>query len=170
MIRNHAVRRRPSGKNSMGWHFGFKLHLIISARGELLALKLTPGNVDDRKPLPEMAQGIFGQLFGDRGYISQDLFEKLYKQQLQLITRYQKNMNQKLVKLIDKILLRKRALIETLNDQLKNIFPIEHSRHRRIWNFLVNLMAGLIAYTYLPKKPSIDLEPKDLLALPSATF
>ncbi|VEP13354.1 transposase (fragment) [Hyella patelloides LEGE 07179] len=103
-----------------------------------------------------MTQGIFGKLFGDRCYISQDLFEKLYEQQLQLITRYQKNMKQKLVKLIDKILLRKRALIETVNDQLKNIFHIEYSRHRSIWNFLVNLMAGLIASSYLPQKPSLD--------------
>ena len=83
-------------------------------RGELLAFKLTPGNVDDRKPVPEMTQGIFGKLFGDRGYISQDLFEKLYEQQLQLITRYKKNMKQKLVKLIDKILLRKRAITSRL--------------------------------------------------------
>ena len=104
------------------WHFGFKLHLIINDRGELLAFKLTPGNADDRKPVPEMAQGIFGKSFGDRGYISQDLFEKLYEQQLKLLTRYKKNMKQKLVKIIDKILLRKRALIETVNDQLKNIF------------------------------------------------
>ena len=106
----------------------------------------------------------------DRGYISQDLFEKLYEQQLKLITRYKKKMKQKLVKLIDKILLRKRALIETVNDQLKNILQIEHSRHRSVWNFLVNLIAGLIAYTYLPHKPSLDLEPKALSALPPAVF
>jgi hypothetical protein len=170
--RSHKVFKDIAGwgKNSMGWHFGFKLHLIINDRGELLAFKLTPGNTDDRKPVPEMAQNLFGKLFGDRGYISQDLFEKLYEQQLQLVTRYKKNMKQKLVKIIDKILLRKRALIETVNDQLKNIFQIEHSRHRSIWNFLVNLMAGLIAYTYLPNKPSIDLEPKELLALPPAVF
>lgn len=99
------------------------LLLIISDRGKLLAFKLAPENVDDRKPLPEMAQGIFGKLFGDRGYISQDLFEKPYEQQLQLITRYKKNMKQKLVKLIDKIAtcyfnsfgVGKRALIETVN-------------------------------------------------------
>ena len=103
-------------------------------------------------------------------YISQDLFEKLYEQQLKLITRYKKNMKQKLVKLIDKILLRKRALIETVNDQLKNILQIEHSRHRSVWNFLVNLIAGLIAYTYLPHKPSLDLEAKALSALPPAVF
>lgn len=170
--RSHKVFKHIAGwgKNSMGWHYGFKLHLIINDRGELLAFKLTPGNVDDRKPVPEMAEGIFGKLFGDRGYISQDLFEKLYEQQLQLITRYKKNMKQKLVKLIDKILLRKRALIETVNDQLKNILQIEHSRHRSIWNFLVNLIAGLIAYTYLPHKPSLDLEPKALSALPPAVF
>ncbi len=127
------------GKNSLGWHAAseackrrrrdlgayalrFKLHLIINDKGELLAFKLTPGNVDDRKPVPEMSEGIFGKLFGARGYISQDLFEQLYEQQLKLITRYKKNMKQKLLKLIDKILLRQRALIETVNDQLKNIF------------------------------------------------
>ena len=108
----------------MGWHFGFKLHLIINDRGELLAFKLTPGNVDDRKPVPEMSEGIFGKLFGDRGYISQDLFEKLYEQQLKLITRSKKKMKQKLVKLIDKILLRKRALIETVNDPSGS--PVAH--------------------------------------------
>ncbi len=117
------------GKNSVGWHYGFKLHLIINDRGELLAFKLTTGNTDDRQPVPDMTQDLIGKLFGaprsgslrDRGYISQKLFEKLYSQGLQLITRYKKNMKQKLVKLIDKILLRKRSLIETVNDQLKNI-------------------------------------------------
>jgi hypothetical protein len=137
------------GKNSVGWHYGFKLHLIMNERGELLAFKLTAGNVDDRKPVPDLAQDLFGKLFGDRGYISQALFEKLFEQGLQLITRYKKNMKQKLVRLMDKILLRKRSLIETVNDQLKNISQIEHSRHRSIWNFLVNLFASLTAYTYL---------------------
>ncbi len=154
----------------MGWHYGFKLHLIINDQGELLAFKLTPGNTDDRKPVPDMTQDIIGKLFGDRGYISQELFEKLYEQGLKLITRHKKNMKQKLVKLIDKILLRKRSLIETVNDQLKNISQIEHLLYRSVWNFMVNLFAGLIAYTYLPQKPSLDLEPKGLPALPPAIF
>ena len=77
-------------------------------------------------------------------------------------------MKQKLVKLMDKILLRKRALIETVNDQLKNICQIEHSRHRSVWNFMVNILAGLIAYTYQPQKPSLDLEPNSLAAWPPA--
>ncbi len=158
------------GRSSTGWKFGFKLHLIINERGELLAFKLTPANTDDRKPVPEMTQGLFGQLFGDRGYISQKLFEQLYQRGLQLVTKAKKNMRQRLVKLIDKILLRKRSIIESVNDQLKNICQIEHSRHRSGWNFLVNLLAGLIAYTYQPKLPSLDLQPKGLPALPSAIF
>lgn len=113
----------------MGWHFGFKLHLIINDKGELIAFKLTPGNVDDRKPVPEMTEGIFGNLFGDRGYISQDLFEKLYEQQLKLITRYKKNMKQKLIKLIDKILLRKRALIGQV--KLLHFFKVEKASIER---------------------------------------
>jgi hypothetical protein len=158
------------GKNGIGWHYGFKLHLIINERGELLAFKLTAGNVDDRAPVRELTQDLFGKLFGDRGYISQGLFDELYARGLQLITRRKKNMKQKLVKMMDKILLRKRSLIETVNDQLKNILQIEHTRHRSIWNFLVNLLAGLIAYTYLPSKPSLDLEDKGLLALAPAVL
>lgn len=69
---------------------------------------------------------------------------------------------------MDKILLRKRAFIETVHDLLKNICQIEHSRHRSPLNFMVNLVAGLIAYTYLPKKPSLNLHPKDLTPLPPA--
>ena len=98
----------------------------------MLAFKLTPGNTDDRKPVPDLTKDLVGKLFGDRGYISQELFEELYERGLQLITRYKKKMKQKLVKLIDKILLRKRSLIETVNDQLKNISQIEHSRHRSV--------------------------------------
>lgn len=158
------------GKNSVGWHFGFKLHLIVNDRGELLAFKLTPANTDDRQPVPDLTQDLFGKLFGDRGYISQVLFAKLYARGLQLITKSRKNMKNRLVKLIDKILLRKRAVIESVNDQLKNICQIEHSRHRSVFNFLVNLVAGLVAYTYQDKKPALDLEFKGLPALPPAIF
>lgn len=146
------------GKNSMAWHYGFKLHLIINDRGELLAYRLTAGNVDDHKPLPNKAKGIFGKLFGDRGDISQKLFEQFYGQGLILISRTRKNMKRRLLPLWDQLMLRKRSLIETVNDQLKNICQIEHSRHRSIWNFLVNLLAGLVAYRYLPKKPSLHLD------------
>lgn len=158
------------GKSSLGWYFGFKLHLIVNDRGQILSFALTEGNVDDRKTVPEMAKGLFGQLFGDRGYVSQPLFEQLYAQGLEMIARRRKNMKNRLVKMVDKILLRKRAIIESVNDQLKNICQVEHSRHRSRFNFLVNLLAGLIAYSYHPKKPSLDLNDKGLTPLPPAIF
>ncbi len=157
-IRRHKVFKdlAARGKSTMGWFYGFKLHIIVSDRGELLAVRLTPANVDDRKPLEFMSKDIFGKLFGDKGYISQVLFEKLFQRGLELITNIRKNMKNSLMKIEDKLLLRKRFIIETINDQLKNISQIEHSRHRRPVNFAVNLLAGLIAYTHQAKKASIN--------------
>ena len=129
----------------------------MNDKGELLATFLTPGNTDDREPLSHMTQNLFGNLFGDRGYVSQKLFEKLFEQGLELITTIRKTMKNSLMKLQDKLLLRKRYIIETINDQLKNISQIEHTRHRKPANFAVNLVAGLIAYTLQPKKPSLYL-------------
>jgi hypothetical protein len=143
-------------KSTIGWFFGFKLHLIINECGELLAVKLTKANVDDRTPVANMAKNIFGKLFGDKGYISQELTAHLQQQGVQLITGIKKNMKNKLMLMIDKILLRKRSIIETINDQLKNISQIEHSRHRSVYNFVVNILCGLIAYTHQPKKPTIS--------------
>jgi hypothetical protein len=144
------------GKNSMGWFFGFKLHLIVNDCGEILNMKLTPGNIDDRAPVPDLARGLFGKLVGDKGYISQTLFEEFFRHSnIQLITGIKSNMKNKLMSVFDKILLRKRSIIETVIDQLKNISQIEHSRHRSPNNFLVNLICGLIAYCRQPKKPSL---------------
>jgi hypothetical protein len=158
-INSHRVFRGIAhrGKNSVGWFYGFKLHLIINERGEFLAFKLTPGNVDDRKPVLELCKDIFGKLFGDKGYISQELFEQLLSRGMQLITKLKTNMKNRLMSVMDKLLLRKRAVIESVNDQLKNISQIEHSRHRSVLNFMVNIVTALIAYTFQPKKPSIGL-------------
>ena len=150
------------GKNSLGWTYGFKLHLLINDLGELVACCLTAANVDDRKPVPHLLRGLHGKVFGDRGYISQALFTSLFAHGVQLITKLRKDMKNKLLPLMDRLLLRKRSLIETVNDQLKNISQIDHSRHRSIANFLVNLVAGLIAYTYQAKKPSLHIRmPQD---------
>jgi hypothetical protein len=141
-------------KGSVDWFYGFKLHLVVNDCGELLAVKITPGNLDDRDPVPELARHLFGKLFGDRGYISASLFEQLWAEGVQLITKLRKNMKNRLLPLFDKLLLGKRAISETINDQLKNISQIEHTRHRSPFNFFVNLMAGLVAYTFREKKPS----------------
>jgi hypothetical protein len=146
------------GKSSTGWFYGFKLHLVINDRGEILWFYLTAGNVDDRnKDIIELlCRGLSGKLFADRGYISKDLFERLYEQGIQLITRLKKNMKNILMDLEDKIMLRKRAVIESVNDFLKNICQVEHTRHRSVVNFLVNLLSAISAYSFLPSKPSIN--------------
>ena len=144
------------GKSSMGWFFGFKLHLVVNDQGEILAFTITPGNVDDRKPLPALTKQLVGKLFGDKGYISSKLGEELLARGLHLITTTKKNMKNKLMNLRDKIFLRKRSLIETINDQLKNICQIEHTRHRSHTHFLINLVAGIAAYTFQERKPSIS--------------
>src|SRR5262249_13958965 len=138
------------GKTSMGWFLGFTLHLIVNDEGELLAFRVTPGNVDDRCPVAYLTAGLGGQLFGDRGYISQALHDRLLDQGLALLTKIRQNMKNRLVCLWDKLLLRKRALIETINNQLKNISQIEHTRHRSVTRFMVNLVAGLVAYSHRP--------------------
>jgi len=147
------------GQCSLGWFYGFKLHLIINDKGEILDFLITPGNVDDRKPLESMGlhKNIFGKLFGDKGYISKNLFEKLFVDGVHLITKIKKNMKNCLMLMQDKIALRKRALIETVNDELKNMCQIEHTRHRSFDNFITSLLSGLIAYSFFPKKPSINL-------------
>lgn len=133
----------------------------INDRGDLLAFCLTPGNIDDRRPVPRLVRRLFGKLFGDRGYISQALTEQLFTTQaLRLITKVRKNMRERLLTYTDKLLLRKRALMESINDQLKNICQIEHSRHRSPYNFVVHLLAGLAAYCHQPKKPSLHREPE----------
>ncbi len=145
---------------SIGWFFGLKLHLIINDKGKILDFVLIPGDVDDRKPMTgsNLLSRIYGKLFGDRGYISQSLFEQLFIDGIHLFTKLRKNMKNSLMHLSDKILLRKRALVETVIDELKNICQIEHTRHRSQEGFIVNLISGLIAYSYLPKKPSLNLD------------
>jgi transposase len=166
-IQQHRVFRVDArrGKTSVGWFYGFKLHLVVNDRGELLAFCLTPGNTDDRRPVSRLVRRLFGRLFGDKGYISAPLAEQLFLDQgLRLITKLRKNMRQQLLEFSDRLLLRKRALIETIFDQLKNISQIEHSRHRSPINFCVHLLAGLIAYCRQPKKPSLDLAAHPLIA------
>jgi transposase len=171
-IRRNRVFRGIAelGKTTMGWFFGFKLHLVINECGEILAVQLTPGNTDDRRPVPHLTRHMFGKLFGDKGYISADLFHLLWERGVQLVTSVRRNMKNALMPLLDKILLRKRSLIETVNDQLKNIAQIEHTRHRSALNFMVNLVAGLISYTRQPKKPSLRLHERDRQALNSHTL
>jgi hypothetical protein len=150
------------GRRAWGWWYGCKLPLLINDVGELLACRLTAANVDDRKAVPQLVKAMRGKVFGDRGYISQALFAALFARGGPLLTKLRKDMTNKLLPLLAKVLLRNRARRETVNDQLTNLSQIEPSRHRSVTNFLVNLVAGLSAYTYQAKKPSLHLRmPQD---------
>jgi len=155
------------GKSTMGWFYGFKLHIIINDRGELLDFVITQANVDDRAPLKEknFLKKIFGSLYGDKGYLSKELAAMLFDQGLHLITGIRNNMKNVMMTMRDKILLRKRSVIETINDQLKNIAQAEHSRHRSFGNFITNLVASLIAYSFQEKKPIIKFETENTTQL-----
>jgi hypothetical protein len=146
-----------TGKSTMGWFHGFKLHIVINDKGEILNFCITQANVDDREPLKNESflKAVFGKLYADKGYISEKLQQLLFVDGIHLITSIRNNMKNSLMTMADKILLRKRSVIETVNDELKNICQVEHSRHRSFANFVTNLVAGLIAYSFLPKKPSI---------------
>ena len=148
------------GRGTMGWFFGFKLHIIINERGEIIDFLITQGNIDDRQPLKDKTfhDKVFGKIFADRGYIGQDLFEQLFVDGIHLVTRIKKNMKNALMHIYDKIMLRKRAVIESVNDILKNQCQIEHTRHRRFDNFITNLISGLIAYAFYPTKPNINID------------
>lgn len=161
-IRRNSVFKNLAkvGKTTTGWFYGFKLHLIINDRGEILSFLLTPGNISDVSVVEQLAKGVFGKIFGDKGYISSKIAKNLLDKGLKLFTTLRSNMKKKFMAQEDKILLRKRSLIETVNDQLKNISQIEHSRHRSSDNFLVNLLSGLVAYMHQPKKPSLNLDGK----------
>ena len=148
------------GQCSIGWFFGFKLHIICNDIGQLVDVHITPGNIDDRKPLQNKSfiKKLWGKLFGDKGYISKALFTELFGQGIHLVTKLKRNMKSTiLTPIMDAIMLRKRAIAETIIDQLKNICQVEHSRHRSPKNFFNNLFAALIAYNFNDKKPSLKV-------------
>ena len=147
------------GKCSMGWFFGFKLHLIINNKGEILKFMFTLGNVDGREPLKQekFLQDMKGRLCADKGYIGQTLSGKLFTGGIRLTAKVKSNMKNSLMSVADKILLRKRALIETVNDELEDIAQIERSGHHSFDNFIANSLSAIAACCFFEKKPAIDL-------------
>ncbi len=162
-IHQHRVFAKEAGRgvNTLGWFYGFKLHLIVNTDGELLAAQITPGNTNDRKPVRELTQGLFGKLSGDKGYVSEPLTEALKTQGICLISKVNKNMEPQALSDVDAVLLKKRMCIEAVIEQLKHQSQLEHTRHRSFQNFRVNVFCALIAYTYQQKKPSVNLRELD---------
>lgn len=144
------------GHTSVGWFYGFKLHIIINHVGEIIDFYITSGQVSDNNSnvLRELTKKIFGKLFGDRGYlVNQNMLQELYNRGIQLITKIRKNMKNKLMNVYDKTLLRRRGIIETVIGILKEGFGLEHSRHRSCTNFLTHICSSVAAYHFRPNKP-----------------
>jgi hypothetical protein len=154
------------GKTSMGWFYGLKLHFVINHKGQVVALRITPGNTADSTVLDEMTRHLTGKLYADKGYIGHELFKRLWWRGLHLITSIRRNMRNHLMPLADKIMLRKRFLIETVLDTLKSEMGLEHSRHRSVTNAMVHVLSCLVAYAFRPGKPSISLAAQKITAYP----
>jgi hypothetical protein len=154
------------GKTSMGWFFGLKLHFVINHKGQIMALKITPGNTDDRAVLDDITKHLTGKVFADKGYIDKELFKRFWQRGLHLITGIRRNMKNYLMPMADKIMLRKRFIIETVLDTLKSEMGLEHSRHRSPVNAMVHILSCLVAYAFRPGKPSISLNAKHIEAYP----
>lgn len=159
-IHRHKVFKNLAqrGKTTMGWFFGLKLHIVINHKNQIMAVSITPGNIDERKVLPRLVKGLKGKLFADRGYISKELFRNLYNKGLRLITGIRKNMKNHLMELIDKILLRKRFAVETLFGKLKVDMNLTHTRSRSPINFFVNILSCLACYQIKTSKSKIKLD------------
>ena len=139
---------------------GFKLHLLCNEKGEIVNFVLTRANVDDRNDtvIDTLTDRVFGKLYADKGYVSQSLFGRLWSEGIHVVTGLRSNMRQRLMPLYDKIMLRKRSIIETVNDILKNVAQLVHTRHLSVHNFLMNLLAAMGAYCFFQSKPAVNFD------------
>jgi hypothetical protein len=159
-ISSHKVFKgiAQRGKTSVGWFYGFKVHLIINVFGEIIAFYITPGNVSDNNGtvITKLTKKIFGKVFGDKGYlINKDLFHKLFSSGIHFVTKARKNMKNKLMDFFDKFMLKNRGIIESVGSILKESLSLEHSRHRSMSGFLFHVIATICAYNFKPNKPSL---------------
>jgi hypothetical protein len=148
------------GKTSTGWFFGFKLHLVINAYGQIVNWTITSGNVSDNNAdlLKKLLRNLEGICVGDKGYYS-SLFEWFYSNGLHLVLKPKKNINQRLPSLYDhQQYLKKRALIESVNDILTSICDVEHTRHRKPENAFANIAGAIVAYHFIDPKPCIFIK------------
>jgi len=143
------------GKTSTGWFFGFKLHLVFNHEREIVALKLTPGNVNDTTPVPDLTQDLIGKLFGDKGYVGKDLAQRLLRRGLALMTRVRRNMKRLPVSFLDKALLNGRNIVETIIGHIKEFSSLRLPKHRSVCNAFTHIIATVVAYQInpLPPKP-----------------
>jgi transposase len=158
-ISRHRVFAKVAarGRSSTGWFYDLKLHITFNHHDELLSDKVTPGNIDDRKPVDFLCRKLFGRVYADKGYVARWLVDSLRARQMDFITKVRKNMKPVQHTPFDQALLKRSSLIETVFDELKNLCQVEHTRHRSPAYFIVNLMSCIIAYCLMPNKPRLSL-------------
>ena len=160
MSRNKVfLNYAKKSKTSTGWFFGFKLHLVINELGEIVSYRITTGDVADNnlQLLQQLLSGLKGKCFGDKGYIS-SLFSSFYENGLKIVTGLRANMKNQIIDLNEAKLLKKRGLIEAVNDILKSVCDLEHSRHRSVENAIQSMHCAVIAYSFLDNKPELILK------------
>lgn len=160
-IHNNKVFKHIAerGKSSLGWFYGLKLHLVINSLGDIVSFEVTPGNVADNNKnlLRRVLDGLGGECYGDKGYLT-GLFKEFHQKGLTLITKVKKNMKNRLITLHQKLILRKRGIIESVNNLLVNTCDIEHTRHRSFRNAFAHIFSALLAYSFLDNKPALILQ------------
>ena len=153
------AQKAKMGKSSYGWFMGFKLHLIINNHGQVMAIKITQGNKSDLSVAEKLSKDLLGKLYGDKGYISKKLFNDLYNRGLKIITGIRKDMKNHLLETEEKIMLRKRSLIEGVFNILKNRMCLEHTRHRSPLNFMIHILACVVSYSITKLASKLPLKP-----------
>jgi len=171
---NHRIHRHKTfaglaerGKTSMGWFFGFKLHLVFNHLNQIVACKLTPGQVHDTQPVPQLTKNLLGKLFGDKGYIGKPLARELLRRGLTFFTRVRKNMKALPLAMADKLLLNARNMAETIIGRIKQFSSLNLPKHRLPLNAFLHLLAAITAYQINPIKPRFKLAPTYPLAIPA---
>lgn len=144
------------GKTSMGWFFGFKVHIVFNRLREIVAVKITRGNVSDGRALPALSRDLAGKIFGDKGYIGKKLAAELLQRGLTLMTRNRKNMKALPMTMLDKLLLNGRNIAETIIGHIKGFSSLNLPRHRSITNAFVHVIAALTGYQLNPLKPKLE--------------
>lgn len=146
------------GRTSVGWFFGFKLHLVTNAFGNIIDFDITSGNIADNNAslIRKLTKKLKGKLFGDRGYLlNKGLYAELVSRGLSLFTKIRSNMKPQIMPLEDRLLLQRRGISETIIGILKESLGLEHSRHRSPAAFCVNVVSTIVAYFFRPNKPTI---------------
>ncbi|PJI36520.1 IS982 family transposase [Acinetobacter pseudolwoffii] len=165
VCKNQRIQRHKSlaeiasrGKSSMGWFYGCKLHIVMNQLGEVVCSALSNGHVADIRMVEHLVEGLEAKLYADRGYISQDLKNRLKEQGIDLITYHRKNMQAIQLSESDEYHLKQRNKIETLFSLLKGQYNLVTNKARSMAGFLSGIYASLCAYQLTHQnKPKIQI-------------